>query len=648
MLLRNKIILIISFFLALLFIAALLFRQSILEYGVHKVQEKLLNRYRAALTIGDCGFEGIRDVYFKKIVFAPLIGDTLLTIQNVELKVSIGLLLRMKIGFKEMYADSVFIHTVKKGSTSNYSFLFKKNADADSSIITTATNYQERIVNMLEKVNRIFSSNILIKEIMLISDVDNATEVLRIPALACDGHQYKFDVITTSLSGVAAYEVKGTANPAESHYNVNMKKLSGESESLPFFDLIDSMKVDFESAKMNISAGDDAEKLPIIFDFSISQLRLHHWRISQTDVKFNTINCSFVASVFNDGFSIDSGSVLQFNQVPINIQASYQRKPDPRVKLDINCKTTGQDFFGSLPDGMFSTLKGFQASGKLNYSLHFDLNKNEPDKLEFESRFDRENFRITKYGDEYFPRINEPFFYTAMDGDRVMRNLMVGEGNPFFTPLSQISEYLKNAVLTSEDPSFFTHSGFVEEAFRESIAENIKQGRFARGGSTISMQLVKNVFLSRNKTVSRKLEEALIVWLIEKNRIVIKDRMYEIYLNIIEWGPDVYGIGEASKFYFDKHPQDLSLSESIYLSEIIPHPKYFKYAFDSSGQLKANHQGYFDLIGNRLLSREKITQVEHDSLNAKVKLYGRALQMILPADTIPVDSLELEEIKLLE
>jgi membrane peptidoglycan carboxypeptidase len=76
-----------------------------------------------------------------------------------------------------------------------------------------------------------------------------------------------------------------------------------------------------------------------------------------------------------------------------------------------------------------------------------------------------------------------------------------------------------------------------------------KTKKFSRGASTISMQLIKNVFLTREKTVSRKLEEILLVYILENNRIV-KERMLEVYFNIIEWGPNVYGIGEASRFYF--------------------------------------------------------------------------------------------------
>jgi membrane peptidoglycan carboxypeptidase len=91
------------------------------------------------------------------------------------------------------------------------------------------------------------------------------------------------------------------------------------------------------------------------------------------------------------------------------------------------------------------------------------------------------------------------------------------------------------------------------------------------------MQLIKNAFLTREKTLSRKLEEILLVYILENNRIVSKERMLEVYFNIIEWGPNIYGIGEAAQFYFQKYPSELTLNECLYLANIVPSPRKFMY-----------------------------------------------------------------------
>jgi hypothetical protein len=400
------------------------------------------------------------------------------------------------------------------------------------------------------------------------------------------------------------------------------------------------LKISFDTLDLKFSADPDASSIPVNASFNFKNLIVNHWRISPVDVLFADLDFELKSLADKNRFSIGKGTLLRFSSLPISIDGFYERAPEPHYVFKIDFRSKARDFFASLPPGMFNTLKGFDATGDMIFNLQTDLYIKRPDEVKFTSSLKKENFRIQRFGEEYFPLINDEFKFTAMDGDRAVRTITVGESNPMFTKYENVSPYLRMAVLTSEDPSFMYHNGFVEESFRESIAKNIKEKRFARGGSTISMQLVKNLFLSRNKTISRKLEEALVVWLIEQNRLVSKERMFEIYLNIIEWGPDVYGIGEASRFYFSKLPSELNLSESIFLSSIIPHPKYFKYMFDSTGTLKEQQKYFYTLVGNRLLARNQITQAELDQLNPAVKLYGQALNLILPLDTIPADSLK--------
>ncbi len=195
-----------------------------------------------------------------------------------------------------------------------------------------------------------------------------------------------------------------------------------------------------------------------------------------------------------------------------------------------------------------------------------------------------------------------------------------------------------------EDPSFFSHNGFIGEAFKQSIIKNIKAKKFARGASTISMQLVKNVFLTREKTLSRKLEEILLVYILENNRITSKSRMFEVYLNIIEWGPNIYGIGEASKFYFAKNPSELSVAESIYLASIVPRPKKFMYQFTPEGELKSSGYTTQRYITNIML-RRGLLQSE-DTLHQIKNIYARgpASAYFKMKITAPVDNDSIEDL----
>jgi membrane peptidoglycan carboxypeptidase len=138
------------------------------------------------------------------------------------------------------------------------------------------------------------------------------------------------------------------------------------------------------------------------------------------------------------------------------------------------------------------------------------------------------------------------------------------------------------------------------------------------------MQLVKNLYLKRNKTMARKLEEMLITWLIEEKRLISKERMFEIYLNIIEWGPGVYGAQEAARFYFAKDVAAITLPEAIFMASIIPRPKRFMYSFDETQHLRPWLQHYYADVSAKMLRKQWITQEEYDALFPDIRLTGPA------------------------
>lgn len=153
--------------------------------------------------------------------------------------------------------------------------------------------------------------------------------------------------------------------------------------------------------------------------------------------------------------------------------------------------------------------------------------------------------------------------------------------------MADISPSLQKAVLVAEDDGFFMHEGINVEAIKKAMQYNIKKKKMVRGGSTISQQLVKNLFLSKSKNPLRKLREIIITLLMEK--ILDKHRILEIYLNMIEWGEGVYGAEAASQHYFNKTAQNLTRSEAAYLAAIIPNPRlYTNPAFSRKADRRRN------------------------------------------------------------
>jgi hypothetical protein len=166
-------------------------------------------------------------------------------------------------------------------------------------------------------------------------------------------------------------------------------------------------------------------------------------------------------------------------------------------------------------------------------------------------------------------RFSGPFVQRVQEPGRV-RAFVTGPGTASWVPLGDVSPYVINAVLSREDGRFYRHAGVDPQEIRNAIVRNVRAGRFVYGASTLSMQLAKNVFLAREKTLVRKLQELVLTWYLE--RTLGKDAILELYLNVVEFGPGVYGIGPASRFYFGVEPSQLSPAQAIFIATLLPNP----------------------------------------------------------------------------
>lgn len=148
---------------------------------------------------------------------------------------------------------------------------------------------------------------------------------------------------------------------------------------------------------------------------------------------------------------------------------------------------------------------------------------------------------------------------------------VVGPRNPWWTPEKNIPTEMEWAVIVAEDANFYRHEGLDVTAIKNAIKYDLEKKRFARGASTITQQAAKNLFLSREKTFTRKIEEIYLAKRMEQK--LTKGRILELYLNIVELGPMVYGIGHGSRYYFDKPISDLTPRECAFLAAMLPGPQ---------------------------------------------------------------------------
>ena len=233
-----------------------------------------------------------------------------------------------------------------------------------------------------------------------------------------------------------------------------------------------------------------------------------------------------------------------------------------------------QDLVDSLPREVLGSLEGVRLSGTFAATVDLDLDTGNLDAMRLDIHPDVADVTTQSLGKAVdMGLLQTVFLHRIEEVDGTVVDRMVGEATPEWVPLVEVPRYLIDALTTSEDANFFQHKDFSPMGIRRSIKVNLERGGFYQGASTLSQQLVKNLFLSREKTLSRKLQEVFLTWQMEQS--LPKEKILELYLNVIEWGPNIWGLREAAGHYFAKRPAELSLLEAAYLVTIIPNPRMF-------------------------------------------------------------------------
>ena len=153
-----------------------------------------------------------------------------------------------------------------------------------------------------------------------------------------------------------------------------------------------------------------------------------------------------------------------------------------------------------------------------------------------------------------------------------------------WVPYKNISNHLKRALIASEDAKFVDHEGFDWEGIQKAYEKNMARGRIVAGGSTISQQLAKNLFLSTKRTPWRKGEETIITLMLEA--MMEKERIFDIYLNTIEWGNGIFGAEAAARHYYQISASQLSAEQAAKLAAMVPNPRYYDKNREAKGLLR--------------------------------------------------------------
>jgi penicillin-binding protein 1A len=244
-------------------------------------------------------------------------------------------------------------------------------------------------------------------------------------------------------------------------------------------------------------------------------------------------------------------------------------RPDPRLRLEVRATDLDWDeALAALPEALTAPPDAPPLRGALSGWLQVSGPLHEWDRWRLEGALDPPQLAAAPHR-LHTVDLSHSFTFQARRPDGSTQAVLVGPENPMFVPLSALPPLVVRAVLASEDAGFYGHHGFDFGEMQEALSSAGARGRL-RGASTISQQVAKNVFLSPERTLGRKMREALTTVSLEV--ALGKRRLLEVYLNLVEWGPGVYGIGAAAHHWFGKDVRDLDPKEAAFLASIIPNP----------------------------------------------------------------------------
>ena len=264
-----------------------------------------------------------------------------------------------------------------------------------------------------------------------------------------------------------------------------------------------------------------------------------------------------------------TGSIEQPDGVEADGSRRRFRRFDARLTIPpVPC----QKMLDSIPGELVPHLVGFKMTGTFATDVFVDVDWANLKETKLGGSIGIRGCKVKKAPEEMDAELLENSFEHEIEvAPEKWQKLVIGPENPDFVPLIEVSPYLVKSLMTTEDSSFYRHRGFITREFRTALVKNLEAGRFRYGASSISMQMVKNVLLYRDKTLARKLQELFLTWYLESK--LEKDRILEIYLNLAEWGDGVFGAEMAAQMHYGKSAASISRAEAASLAAILPNPR---------------------------------------------------------------------------
>jgi len=623
--------------LVLLPLLAFGLRGWLVKRQLSRMQEKLSTQYATQLVYSDFEMTGLSSVRLTGVRLVPNNADTLLTLDTAWVGVRFWPLLTGTVRLADLELAGGRLLGRKLEGRDNLSRFAAKATQDTTADADKQASYAGRLERYFSLLSTQLPGHLVLRRFVF--DWHTPTD-------SVVGGIEQVSLLDGSLAGRwqmngTTWIAEGQVDPDGPTFDIRLRRSS--SVYVPLDGLMRRFGLGFSPTDIHIAMSDVSRGDEVRFNFRLESglLGLYHKRIHTDTIEVESVMASFSFHVTDKAIELDSTSTLTVNGLTLKPYIYLHTHPDTLIRSHLLVpRQPAQQFFDALPTATFQQLAGIEVGGTLQVGVRFmyATHGEEKDSVDVQYYIKPDGFKVKKYGNGDLTLLQEPFSYKPYFNPS--HKLIVGPQNPNYITLNNIDTLLRKCVLYAEDRDFFNHQGFYEQAFELAALTNIKSGSFKRGGSTITMQLVKNVFLKPAKTLARKLEEALLVWLLETQKVVSKQRIFEIYLNIIEWGPNIYGIGEATRYYFNKDPRRLKKEECIFLAMIIPQPRNFMHFFEPDGTLKEFTKNFFKFLGARMKDEKFIDAREYDQLRNNIRIVGPA-QALLPKKKTEADTTQV-------
>jgi len=375
----------------------------------------------------------------------------------------------------------------------------------------------------------------------------------------------------------------------------------------------------------------------------VAGLSVSHEKLATEPVENTSFTLHFDATVDRDQRRLDLAQLEgKIGSLVVRLAGSIELPPGtfkfkdgheikvvPKIDLSLRVpRTPCAKILASIPSPLVPKLQGFTLQGLFEADLHAKIDLGNLDALDIGGKVGIDGCQVAKAPEEIMALSGPESILQTVEvppppsagKDNETMTFAIGPDNPDFVPYDKLSPYLIAAIMTTEDSGFFKHRGWVSSEFKTALKRNIAGGGFRLGASSITMQMVKNVILGREKTLSRKFQELFLVWFVEQ--FLTKQRILELYFNAIEFGPRLYGIGPAARHYFGKSATDLSPAESAFFSSILPSPKR-RYVHYCHGSLTPQWERYTHRILNKMHERGRLNDEEFATATASTLVFDK-------------------------